>query len=87
MLFHCAKVTTAPVLRYFDYLAKTELYVDACDYAIGAVLQQVDSEGNSHPVGYYSRRLNPADLPYCQIVDLNLLVISGKSYSGRSKHR
>ena len=38
-------LTTAPVLRYFDYLAKTELYVDACDYAIGAVLQQVDSEG------------------------------------------
>ena len=57
-------LTTAPVLRYFDYLAKTELYVDACDYAIGAVLQQVDSEGNSHPVGYYSRRLNPAECNY-----------------------
>ena len=53
-------LTTAPVLRYFDYLAKTELYVDACDYAIGAVLQQVDSESNSHPVGYYSPALNPS---------------------------
>ena len=57
-------LTTAPVLRYFDVLAKTDLYVDASKYAIGAVLQQTDSEGNSHPIGYYSRRLNPAECNY-----------------------
>ena len=54
-------LTSAPVLAYFDVNARHELYVDASGYAMGAVLQQFDAEDNSRPVGYYSRRLSPAE--------------------------
>jgi phospholipid-translocating ATPase len=38
--------------------------VDASKFSIGAVLQQIDDRGESHPIGYYSRRLNPAEQNY-----------------------
>jgi hypothetical protein len=48
----------------FDSHKGTELFVDASKFSIGAVLQQVDDRGESHPVGYYSRRLNQAEQNY-----------------------
>jgi hypothetical protein len=57
-------LVSAPVLQYFDVNRKTELFVDACKTSIGAVLQQLDDHGDSHPVGYYSRRLNSAEMNY-----------------------
>ena len=57
-------LVSAPVLQYFDVNRKTELFVDACQTSIGAVLQQLDDHGDSHPVGYYSRRLNSAEMNY-----------------------
>ena len=48
----------------FDCHKGTELFVDASKFSIGAVLQQVDDRGESHPVGYYSRRLNQAEQNY-----------------------
>ena len=57
-------LTSAPVLQYFDVNRKTELYVDACKSSIGAVLQQINDHGDSLPVGYYSRRLNSAEMNY-----------------------
>lgn len=58
---------SAPVLAYFDVTKCHELYVDACGVSIGAVLQQHDEkdpDDGSHPVGFYSRRLNPAEQNY-----------------------
>ena len=49
-------VATAPVLAYFNVRAKTDLYVDASGVSIGGVLQREDENGDSRPVGYYSRR-------------------------------
>ena len=57
-------LTSAPVLSYFDSQKATELFVDASKFSIGAVLQQIDDRGESHPIGYYSRRLNPAEQNY-----------------------
>ena len=57
-------LTSAPVLSYFDSNRSTELFVDASKFSIGAVLQQIDDHGDSHPVGYYSRRLNAAEQNY-----------------------
>ena len=57
-------LTSAPVLKYFDVNRPTELYVDACDNSIGAVLMQQHDGGNWHPVGYYSRRLHGAETGY-----------------------
>ena len=57
-------LTSAPVLSYFDSQKATDLFVDASKFSIGAVLQQIDDRGESHPIGYYSRRLNPAEQNY-----------------------
>jgi hypothetical protein len=57
-------LTSSPVLSYFDSQKATELFVDASKFSIGAVLQQIDDRGESHPIGYYSRRLNPAEQNY-----------------------
>jgi len=38
--------------------------VDASKFSISAVLQQIDDRSESHPIGYYSRRLNPAEQNY-----------------------
>ena len=57
-------ITTAPVLAYFNVKAKTDLYVDASGLSIGGVLQQDDENGDSRPVGFYSRRLQGAEVTY-----------------------
>ena len=69
-----AAMTTAPVLAYFDITAKTELFTDASGVAIGGVVQQVDAAGHSRPVGYYSRRLIPAEMNY-HTYDRELLAV------------
>ena len=58
-------LTSAPVLRYPDFSGKYpfEVYTDASDKAIGAVLQQIFPDG-SHPIAYASRVLGPREL--CQ---------------------
>ena len=52
-------LTVAPVLALPVWDKKFQLYTDASDYAIGAVLLQ-----DSHPVAYESRKLNPAETRY-----------------------
>jgi hypothetical protein len=54
---------SSPVLQFYDVNAPTDLYVDASGQSIGAVLQQI-KDGSSHPIGYYSRRLTPAEMKY-----------------------
>jgi hypothetical protein len=56
---------SSPVLAYFDVNAvATDLYCDASGGSIGAVLQQTDKDGEVRPVGFYSRKLTPAEERY-----------------------
>lgn len=57
-------MTTAPVLKYFDATHETQLWTDASGHAIGGALLQRDAKGDLRPVGYYSRRLSPAEEKY-----------------------
>lgn len=57
-------VTTAPVLRIFDPALLTAIETDASGFAIGAVLFQTDSNGQSRPVAFTSRKLSPAERNY-----------------------
>ena len=50
------------------------LAADSSDYATGAVLSQKDSNGNLHPVGFYSKTLSPNEQNY-EIYDKELLSI------------
>src|SRR4029077_19291282 len=47
---------------------------DASDYATGAILEQEDAFGRSHPVAYYSKSLQLAERNY-EIHDKELLAI------------
>ncbi|MBW0556660.1 hypothetical protein O181_096375, partial [Austropuccinia psidii MF-1] len=55
--------TTAPILSHFNPSLPTILEIDASDYALGAVLNQVNDSGK-HPISFDSRKLLPAELNY-----------------------
>jgi len=54
-------LTTSPVLLLPDYGKPFMLIMDASDYATGAILEQEDALGQSHPMAYYSKLLQPAE--------------------------
>jgi len=67
-------LTTSLVLLLPDYDRPFMLITDASDYATGAILEQDDAFGRSHPVAYYSKSLQPAEQNY-KIHDKELLAI------------
>ena len=52
------KLTQAPVLVHPMHDRPYHLYVDASDFAVGAVLAQVDENGEEHVIHYLSQQLN-----------------------------
>ncbi|MBW0513610.1 hypothetical protein O181_053325 [Austropuccinia psidii MF-1] len=64
---------TAPILSHFNPSLPTIVESDASDYALGAVLSQVNDSGKN-PIAFYSRKLLPAELNY-EIHDKELLGI------------
>jgi len=67
-------LTTSPVLILPDYDKAFMLITDASDYTTGAILEQEDALGRSHPVAYYSKSLQLAERNY-EIHDKELLAI------------
>ena len=67
-------LTTSPVLLLPDYNRPFTLITDASDYVTGAILEQDDAFGWSHPVAYYSKSLQLAERNY-KIHDKELLAI------------
>ncbi|MBW0537475.1 hypothetical protein O181_077190, partial [Austropuccinia psidii MF-1] len=65
--------TTAPILSHFYPSLPTIVEIDAPDYALGAVLSQVNDSGK-HPIAFDSCKLLPAELNY-EIHDKELLGI------------
>ena len=68
------KLIEAPVLRIPDQERKFRLTTDASDCTYGAVLEQPDNKGKWHPIGYLSKKMNPAEENY-DIHDKELLAI------------
>ena len=67
-------LTSSPTLLYPDPTKPFIVECDASSYAIGAILSQRDDENRLHPVAYYSRSLNNAELNY-SITEKELLAI------------
>jgi len=67
-------LTSSPTLLYQDPTKPFIVECDASSYAIGAILSQRDDENRLHPVTYYSRSLNNAELNY-SITEKELLAI------------
>ena len=72
-----ALFTTEPVLRHFASDRPIYLETDASDFAVAGVASQYfDTNGEQllHPVGYFSKRMNPAERNY-DVHDKELLAI------------
>ena len=65
---------TSPILALFDPDRKTVLETDCSGWAMGACLSQKDENGVLQPVGYFSKKLSPAECNY-DIHDKELLAI------------
>jgi RNase H-like domain found in reverse transcriptase len=63
----------APILRHFDPSSPVILETDSSDRAFGIVASQRDDDGILHPIAFYSRKLNSAELNY-EIYDKEMLV-------------
>jgi hypothetical protein len=65
---------TSPVLMLPDHEKPFTLITDASNYTTGAILEQRDALGRSHPIAYFSKSLQPAKQNY-EIHDKELLAI------------
>ena len=61
-----------PVLMMPDQSRPFQIEVDASKYASGAVLTQMDSNGDRHPVAYFLKTFNDMERNY-EIYDRELL--------------
>ena len=63
-----------PVLTMPDHTRPFQIECDASKYASGAILTQLDSNGDRHPCAYISKTFSPAERNY-KIYDRELLAI------------
>jgi len=68
------KLTTAPVLVYFDPLAPTKIETDASKYVGSSILSHQCQDGKWRPVAYRSKMMSNAECNY-DIHDKELLAI------------
>ena len=61
------RLTCAPVLKSPDFSKQFILQTDASERGIGAVLSQRTSDGEEHPIAYYSRKLLPREEKYATV--------------------
>ena len=67
-------LTSSPVLLLLDYEKLFTLITNASNFAAGAILEQEDALGQSHPIAFFSKSLQPAEQNY-EIHDKELLAI------------
>jgi hypothetical protein len=60
----CFTSGTTPILRHYDPERRALLETDASDFAIAGVLSQIFEDGRIDPIGFASRKSNPAKLNY-----------------------
>ena len=60
-------LSSQPVLALYDPNKRTIISADASSYGLGAVLTQVQDDGNNRPVAFASRALSKTEQRYAQI--------------------
>ena len=68
------RLVSSPILLHPNPQKPYIVECDTSNLAIGAILSQKDNEGKLHPVAYYSRSLNNAEISY-SITEKELLAI------------
>ena len=64
----------APILVHPDFTKAFYLEIDASDFALGAVLSQMDEDKELHQVAFYSQKFSTIEINY-EIYDKELLAI------------
>ena len=62
-----AALCSQPVLMSPNFQKEFVLQTDASDRGVGAVLSQMDDEGNDRPIAYYSHKLLPRQAKYSTV--------------------
>ena len=68
------QLVESPILVYPDFTKPFHLETDACAQGLGAVLSQLQSDGELHPVAYASRTVSEAEKHYC-VTELETLAV------------
>ena len=77
------KFTSSPILAHADTSKPFYVETDASDFALGGVLSQIqESDGELHPIAFYSRKFAPAEINY-PIYDKELLAVIACFYQWR----
>ena len=71
-----AILISRPVLKSPDFGKEFELSIDASDTGVGAMLSQKDDNAESHPVAFFSKKLNEHQRKYSTIEKETLALIS-----------
>jgi hypothetical protein len=84
------RFTSAPILVHYDPDLPIVVECDASDFAIGAILSQKVND-KWHPVAFYSRKMNKAEINY-EIHDKELLAVTAafkewRRYLEGAKHQ
>lgn len=58
------RLSSAPVLTAFDPKRKIRLLTDASIIGIGAILSQIDENGNERVIGYFSKKISNTESRY-----------------------
>ena len=58
-------LTNKTTVAYFNPEKECKLWIDASNYAIGAILLQENNNGQEHPISYISRSLTETEQKYC----------------------
>lgn len=58
------RLITRPTLALYVPNGKTEVHTDASSHGVAGILMQQGSDGKMHPVAYYSRQTNAAEVKY-----------------------
>ena len=61
------RLCNEPVLRTPDFHRQFYLQTDASDVGVGAVLSQLDDQGEDHPVAFFSRKLLAREQKYAAV--------------------
>lgn len=67
-------MTSAPLLSHYNPERYSRLETDASDGVVAAVLSQKDEQDNWHPVAFFSKTMQPAELNY-EVHDKEMLAI------------
>lgn len=60
-------MSSSPILRSPDFSKPFIVQTDASERGVGAVLSQLDDNGDDHPMSYYSQKLLPRQKHYATV--------------------